>query len=217
MAPLARAATPTMISSDGEPKRKKRMLCLHGKGGNAASFARGLAPLVDATSNSWDWHFADGTQPEPNPGGRGWWTLQPGQRTYNAASLPGLDVSMKLVMEDGPWDGVFGFSQGAMLAALVIAEDGEKQKEERAIKELAIIVGAAWPTCAAAKLETMPSDVVRTLHVVGASDVINPPKQAQRVVEAFGANAQVFEHERGHIVPMTDDAVATYVKFIEHL
>jgi pimeloyl-ACP methyl ester carboxylesterase len=105
-----------------------------------------------------------------------------------------------------------------MLAALVIAEDGGKQKEERAIKELAIIVGAAWPTCAAAKLETLqPSDVVRSLHVVGERDVINPPAQARRVAEAFGANAQVFEHERGHIVPMTDDAVATYVKFIEHL
>jgi hypothetical protein len=78
MPPIARAATATMVSSDGDVTRKKRMLCLHGKGGNAASFARGLAPLVDATSNSWDWHFADGTQPEPNPGGRGWWTLQPG-------------------------------------------------------------------------------------------------------------------------------------------
>lgn len=218
MPPIARAATATMVSSDGDVTRKKRMLCLHGKGGNAASFARGLAPLVDATSNSWDWHFADGTQPEPNPGGRGWWTLQPGQRTYNAASLPGLDISMKRVIEAGPWDGLFGFSQGAMLAALVIAEDGGKQKQERAIKELAIIVGAAWPTCAAAKLETLqPSDVVRSLHVVGERDVINPPAQARRVAEAFGANAQVFEHERGHIVPMTDDAVATYVKFIEHL
>jgi hypothetical protein len=102
-----------------------------------------------------------------------------------------------------------------MLAALVCAEDGEKKKEDRAIVDLAIIVGAAWPTCAAAKLETMSSDAVRSLHVIGATDAINPPAQALRVAKAFGANAQVFEHERGHIVPMTDDAMATYVNFIK--
>ena len=186
---------------------KKRVLCLHGKGGNGASFARHLKPLLDATSETIEWYFADGHVREPN-GGFGWWELAPGVRTFQASELPGLDESLRGVRETGPWDGLFGFSQGAMLAALAAAE------KDDSVTEFCVIVGAAWPACAAAKLEEISDAGVRTLHVVGARDGINPPEQARRVAAAFGAGARTFDHDGGHVVPMDEAALRAYVEFI---
>lgn len=191
------------------------MLALHGKGGNAASFERALRPLVDATRDAWEWTFLDGTVPEPNPGGRGWWTLRPGERTYSATELPGVEESKALVRSTGPWEGVFGFSQGAMLAALVVADDDEASDDGRTVRDCAIIVGAAWPTCEASKLESMSSARLRSLHVIGSQDAINPPAQAQRVVEHFGDGARVFDHDGGHIVPMDADALNAYKAILD--
>jgi len=193
--------------------RKKRMLALHGKGGNAASFARHLTPLVERTSAVWEWHFAEGAFVEPNPGGRGWWTLRPGERTYSATDLPGAAESIARVRESGPWDGVFGFSQGAMLAALVVSED------DACITECAIVVGSAWPTCIAQNLEKMernerPEASSRSLHVIGEADAINPPEQARRVAKAFGARAELFQHKGGHVVPLDENAMDEYIRFM---
>lgn len=209
----AMTSTARALDASASATRKKRMLALHGKGGNAASFARHLAPLVERTSTAWEWHFAEGAFVEPNPGGRGWWALRPGERTYSAAELPGASDSVRLVRESGPWDGVFGFSQGAMLAALVCGED------DACVAECAVLVGSAWPTCVAQNLECMErrerSDVsARSLHVIGATDAINPPEQARRVAKAFGARAEVFQHKGGHVVPLDETAMNEYVRFM---
>ena len=39
---------------------KKKMVALHGKGGTAASFEEYMRPLVEATSDTWEWEFIDG-------------------------------------------------------------------------------------------------------------------------------------------------------------
>ena len=127
---------------------------------------------MDATRDTWEWIFLDGTVSELNPGGRGWWTLRPGERSYSATELPGVEESKELVRSTGPWDGVFGFSQGAMLAALVAADDEANARGDSgcAVRECAIIVGAAWPTCEAAKLESMSTARLQSLHVIGSKD-----------------------------------------------
>ena len=215
-----RAVVAMASPSDGARTQRpnaRRMLALHGKGGNAASFERALRPLVDATRDTWEWIFLDGTVSELNPGGRGWWTLRPGERSYSATELPGVEESKELVRSTGPWDGVFGFSQGAMLAALVAADDEANARGDSgcAVRECAIIVGAAWPTCEAAKLESMSTARLQSLHVIGSKDGINPPEQARRLASRFGAGARVFEHDGGHIVPMDADALDTYKAFLD--
>ena len=118
----------------------KKMVALHGKGGDAASFARYLAPLVEATSDSWEWEFLDG--PHDADGGRAWWNLPPGVRTFEASELDGIDASMALLDAAWPFDGVFGFSQGAMLAAVACGR-GLRGGNRPSV---AVIVGAASST-----------------------------------------------------------------------
>jgi hypothetical protein len=57
-----------------------------------------------------------------------------------------------------------------------------------------------------------PPPLVTSVHTVGKLDAMNPPEQARRVAEAFGHGAELLEHAEGHVVPLDDKAIATYVK-----
>jgi predicted esterase len=213
--------------------KKRKMVALHGKGGNAAGFERYMQPLVAATSETWEWDFVEG--PHSTGGdGRAWWNLPPGVRTFEATELSGIEESLALLDARAPFDGVFGFSQGAMLAAVACGR-GLKGGTRPSV---AVIVGAAFPTArgedvrklmrvetAAAEAdgemrnaiperfaEVVPpvEPLVRSLHVVGKQDTMNPPAQAMRVAEAFFC-AELLEHPGGHIVPMDERAMKAYV------
>jgi|AntAceMinimDraft_12_1070368.scaffolds.fasta_scaffold84507_1 hypothetical protein len=61
------------------------MVALHGKGGDGPSFALSVAALVDATKHEWDWEFLTGPHDDGSgTGGRAWWKLPPGLRTFEA-------------------------------------------------------------------------------------------------------------------------------------
>jgi predicted esterase len=231
-------AMPSVSASGAEasttPTKKRKMLALHGRGGNAAGFARYMAPLVEATAETWEWEFVEG--PHSTGGdGRAWWNLPPGVRTFEASELDGIQDSFKLLDTCYPFDGLVGFSQGAMLAAVACGR-GIKGGHRPSV---AIIVGAAWPTAhgddvrklmrvelAAAEADgemrnavpealaevVPPSDpLVRSLHVVGKQDTTNPPAQAMKVAEAFSC-AELLEHPGGHVVPMDEKAMRAYLK-----
>lgn len=64
---------------------RRRMIALHGKGGDGLSFERYMKPLVDATSHQWDWEFLTGPHDDGSgSGGHVWWKLPPGVRTFEA-------------------------------------------------------------------------------------------------------------------------------------
>lgn len=226
----SRAMPPAAASSGG---KKRKMVALHGKGGNAAGFELYMQPLVAATAETWEWDFVEG--PHSTGGdGRAWWNLPPGVRTFEATELEGIEESLALLDARAPFDGVMGFSQGAMLAAVACGR-GLKGGNRPSV---AIIVGAAFPTArgedvrklmrvetAAAEAdgemrnaiperfaEVVPpvEPLVRSLHVVGKQDTMNPPAQAMRVAEAFFC-AELLEHSGGHIVPMDERAMRAYV------
>ena len=224
----SRAMPPATASA----AKKRKMVALHGKGGNAAGFERYMQPLVAATSETWEWDFVEG--PHSTGGdGRAWWNLPPGVRTFEATELSGIEESLALLDARAPFDGVFGFSQGAMLAAVACGR-GLKGGTRPSV---AVIVGAAFPTArgedvrklmrvetAAAEAdgemrnaipenlaEAVPpvEPLVRSLHVVGKQDTMNPPAQAMQVAEAF-FGAELLEHPGGHIVPMDERAMNAY-------
>ena len=167
--------------------------------------------------------------------GRAWWNLPPGVRTFEAIELDGIEDSFKILDSHYPFDGVMGFSQGAMLAAVACGR-GIKGGHRPSV---AIIVGAAWPTAhgddvrklwrvelAASEADgemrnavpealaevVPPSDpLVRSLHVVGKQDTINPPAQAMNVAESFFCE-ELLEHPGGHTVPLDEKAIKAYLQ-----
>ena len=207
----SRAMPPATASA----AKKRKMVALHGKGGNAAGFERYMQPLVAATSDTWEWDFVEG--PHSTGGdGRAWWNL-PGVRTFEATELSGIEESLAL-LDARAFDGVFGFSQGAMLAAVACGR-GLKGGTRPSV---AVIVGAAFLTArgedvrklmrvetAAAEAdadaqrdtETPPGCASR--RAAGAVAARRrkarhdePPAQAMQVAEAF-FGAELLEHPGG--------------------
>jgi len=187
----------------------KRILALHGKGSSARAFERALERVALETSSAYAWTFAEGAFASDR--GWAWWELRENERSHSARELPGVEHSIEAIKNLGPFECVFGFSQGAMLAALLCCED------ERAVTEKCIIVGAGFPSSQRSKFERMRAKGgagVKSLHVIGAFDDINPPEQARDVARAFGAGAEIFEFQGGHTVPMDARAVQKYVDFL---
>ena len=93
----------------------RSLLLLHGSGGGGAEFARRLGTSLAP----WELEAIDA------PGGSGrWWTYPAGERSYTASAYEGAEESIAAVekaLVRGNHAGVLGFSQGAMLAAIIAA------------------------------------------------------------------------------------------------
>ncbi|GMK60057.1 hypothetical protein CspeluHIS016_0902740 [Cutaneotrichosporon spelunceum] len=94
------------------PQPKLRILCLHGALGSASVLRNQAAPLKSLSAYA-DLVFIDA--PALNRGSRGWFDLS----TY--AGFDETHAYLAAVVRDhGPFDGVLGLSQGAVLASLLI-------------------------------------------------------------------------------------------------
>ncbi|KAJ3746397.1 serine hydrolase FSH [Lentinula detonsa] len=208
---------------------QKRVLCLHGYSQNANMFSKKLAALrqqlpevelvfidaphvlqpVDLPAPSQMGYFSGfDSEPPPKDPQRGWWKTQ---NVQNIAA--GLEVTLTLLRdvlkEQGVFNGVLGFSQGAVLAALLsgllekpamypsFLEDG---KAVHPPFEFCISFAGYKPLDPlGAKLLT-PNFKTPTLHVIGLNDIIVTPERAQSLIDA-SLNGRVELHDGGHFVP----------------
>ncbi|KAL4914421.1 serine hydrolase FSH [Aspergillus aurantiobrunneus] len=102
-----------------------RILCLHGYGTNPEVMKHQMSALLQHCDPSWDFHFLKAQVESPPAPGVGnafpgpylCWALDLGTTANKAAS----DQIHEVFQNEGPFDGVFGFSQGAsvMLAYLI--------------------------------------------------------------------------------------------------
>ena len=207
-----------MALSGAAPAAAMRVLCLHGKGNCGASFRRRLLPAIDALeADGVEFTFADAphAMEGKGEGEREWWTLPPGVRSFQAESYGGVDDAFEVLAgaerEAGPFDCLWGHSQGAMLAAIVLTEQlAGRGPLEQAPKGV-IVNGAAWPAPYGGALEALQGSAVpsRALHVVGARDDTNPPEQGLRVAACLGVSAGDCDRAAGLLSePLADGACA---------
>lgn len=178
----------------------RSLLCLHGSGGSAAEWARISAW---ARASSWELAAIDA------PAGNGkWWTYPPGQRSFTASSYTGAEESIQMVEAElirGKHSGVIGFSQGAMLAAIVAARCalGESATSLRC----AVICAAAMPKPYEPllhRLRDAPDEAklnLPTLHTLCATDPMNPSNLGEEVANCFAPSAEILWHGDGHALP----------------
>ncbi|KAJ5091913.1 EF-hand calcium-binding domain protein [Penicillium alfredii] len=110
-----------------------RFLCLHGKGTNSDIFEAQLASLRSRISPGHTFDFVDAEADcPPAPGVDGFY---PGPYigwfpSYEPPSVKKVQESLKeIIEEDGPYDGVIAFSEGAALAASLLLCDEHSQRE----------------------------------------------------------------------------------------
>jgi acetyl esterase/lipase len=210
--------------------RKLRILCLHGYHGSAdvlraqmSSLASGLgalaefvyvdAPARDAGDFGW-WH-AVATEVSPERGDPG---VPPGERRYEGWPKTRAFIE-KVFREQGPFDGVFGFSQGAALTGLLVglrAPDGRPTADQPLVFNFAMMVGG-FPTTdsnLASLYAAKSSYALPSVHIIGRADGIVPSAISKALAAKF-QDPLILQHDGGHIIAATADIRQQVENFLE--
>lgn len=128
---------------------------------------------------------------------RCWWNSGDDHTRY-AGWEPSRDYLRQVCEQQGPFDGVLGFSQGAAAAALFVAEEARRGVPLR----LAICI-SGFPSRAHEHQALLAegSIDVPSLHVWGERDVLVDNDRSRALARCFAA-PQVVSHAGGHFVPM---------------
>jgi predicted esterase len=172
----------------------------------------------------------------------GWWRRSD---TANPPEYVGLDQGLEAVAQvlanEGPFDGVIGFSQGAALAAIVaslLEGASRKQAFEKAQSRCALAI--PYPTafanldhpplrfCAAYSGFRAPGERYQgfyeephiqtpVCHFVGSLDSVVEESRTTALIDATGGikNTRVVIHPGGHFVPSGKQYLDTIAAFIQ--
>mmetsp|Transcript_21966 Transcript_21966/g.54736 ORF Transcript_21966/g.54736 Transcript_21966/m.54736 type:complete len:160 (-) Transcript_21966:439-918(-) len=119
----SRAVGLVLMAAAASAIHPRRLLCLQGKGGDGQQMLARLSALQALLGDGWQLDCPDAPH-QIGASGRAWWINPPGERSYTAPAFEGDADSIALV--ESMWaaksySAILGFSQGAMLAAIVSA------------------------------------------------------------------------------------------------
>jgi len=123
----------------------------------------------------------------------------------------------KLWYEEGPFHAVFGFSQGARLASLLLGQRHWGVLPYSSLKCGILVGGFLRPRPASSKFWypcTAGSVDVPALHVRGSKDDVVSEKKWKELVDIY-KDPETFVHEGGHEIPESPEAIARYIKFLQ--
>jgi hypothetical protein len=214
----------------GTTGRRLRVLCLHGYHGSAGVLRSQMQPLFAGLEDLVDPVYLDA--PSIAAGDFGWWHAvqredspaadDPGVGSRNK-HYKGWERSREGIIEafrrQGPFDGVFGFSQGAALTGLLVglrAPEGHPTPEHPLVFRFAMMVGG-FPSndpAHAALYASRASYALPSLHLMGRADGIVTLRDSQALAALFTGPVLV-EHEGGHVIASTPAVRAQVRAFLE--
>ncbi|KAG6975747.1 hypothetical protein JG688_00002053 [Phytophthora aleatoria] len=178
-----------------------RVLCLHGFGQDAPKFRNRISSLRRALKSSFDFVFPEApflvtSFPNSTPEEQDkiaeaeptykWWDFEideeTGKHTYGRVD-EAVEYLAEFVRKEGPFDGIFGFSQGGMMANLLLQRQylGDPvYKTEQKVD-------------------------VPSIHFMGKTEAIVSMERGQKLVELYN-NSKVFVHPGGHFIPTNKEA-----------
>ncbi|XP_071451467.1 esterase OVCA2 [Hetaerina americana] len=206
-----------------------RILCIHGYRQNATVFKEKIGSLrkilkkvvemvfITAPHQVSDSDFRNDSGTVVD--GRGWWFSGPD--SYFKALDPsdhcfGFEDSVKAVEnafeENGPFDGILAFSQGAAFAAILCAM---QQREELPFHfDFAILIAGFKSRCSPHEMYYQETIALPTLHVFGETDAVIGKDVSEELLLHFKDPATI-RHGGGHYVPATGAQKQSYLEFLQ--
>ncbi|GLE05877.1 hypothetical protein PINS_up015058 [Pythium insidiosum] len=203
---------------------KLRVLCLHGYRqngeklrGRISAFRRTFKSYVEfvcvdapievpyePTSDRTEQTEAGESQEDPRQ--FSWWDYHiddtTGAHTYSKVN-ESIAYLERICKEQGPFDGVFGFSQGGMMASLLFQLQQTKPNEVPFGFRFGIFVSAASPRDPSYDF-TQETLRFPSVHMMGSTDAVVPVERSRELASRF-ENAIVYEHSGGHYIPANKD------------
>lgn len=140
---------------------------------------------------------------------RGWFKVTP-----DASLQPAIDSISDFIKENGPFDGVLGFSQGAAMAQM-ITNNMEELGNTKPVKFGVYFSGFVSENKAVGKYLSKKLSVP-TLHIMGELDTLVSNERSMEFVDKYcePGTATVFKHPGGHYVPHQLAPVRLWVKWM---
>ncbi|KAJ1830487.1 Ovarian cancer-associated protein 2 [Coemansia sp. RSA 2703] len=203
-----------------------RILCLHGYTQSGPSFRARTGPLRRGLGKQIEWVYAtaphlaattfDSQATDAPSEPMAWWNMHGGDTKRVWADVEdSVKALQKVAADEGPFDGVLGFSQGAGMAAVMLAL-GQKQESGIPRFKFAVLISGFYPQMQAFEEALGGSRMqVPSLHVLGAADAVVPKTRGEELAQRAFENAEVHVHEGGHYVPANAEWRRVYKEFIE--
>ncbi|KAI9316561.1 serine hydrolase FSH [Obelidium mucronatum] len=160
---------------------------------------------------------------------KGWWVSN-AEKTGQVGYKESIQLLKKIWIEQGPFDGILGFSQGAAMAPLLLSELAFASTVNDATPYILprfMIIVSGFVSSAVTGMADAPDQEsvlnlwpqgkipVPAMHVIGLGDAWVLPSESHRLVERFVEGVSVvIEHEGGHYIPTTADMRTRFKEFV---
>nr|XP_012227110.1 PREDICTED: UPF0483 protein AGAP003155 isoform X1 [Linepithema humile]XP_012227111.1 PREDICTED: UPF0483 protein AGAP003155 isoform X1 [Linepithema humile]XP_012227112.1 PREDICTED: UPF0483 protein AGAP003155 isoform X1 [Linepithema humile] len=205
-------------------KPRLRILALHGYRQSDVIFSAKLGSLRKGFKKEIDFTFLRAPHKIPSrnevsedvdENGYGWW-FNTEDRVFKATEpselCVGFDDSVTLIektfSEQGPFDGILGFSQGAAFVNILCAM--KKKKKLQIEFNFAIAISGFKSLCAPHAIYYDEEIDIPSLHIYGENDQIIPTVMAEQVSGLF-TNKKEIRHEGGHYIPSKKDIYKSFI------
>lgn len=217
-------------------KKKLKILCLHGYRQNAQSFRErtGAFRKIPIVKKHTDLVFIsapnrvpplpseDGAADTSNEEQQGWWFSRDDD-TYMAqdytACCKGYSESLQLIkkamQEQGPFDGVLSFSQGAALATLLCGLREQNPDRDFKFNFVILVAGFRSRQSSHDALYKVPFNIP-SLHVYGDTDRVIQKEMSEDLLQYY-VDPVTLQHEGGHFIPTGAPQKKVYTEFLQKM
>jgi hypothetical protein len=180
--------------------------------------------LSQPSSKAWSEYVSTNSS---GAGHRAWWFARdPDLVTKSLGSLEGLEKSLKsigkLIQRTGPVHAIWGFSQGACFAGMLVSLLGEKNREHpmrtHFPKEQGTPAAGIFFSGFKARFEQYdsiyaPGIEIPTMHVMGDKDTAVSMERSVQLVRVC-RDAKVLKHSGGHDIPKSEGDREMIINFL---
>jgi len=196
--------------------RKPRVLCLHGWRTSGDIMKNQMAAFrshIDMDYVYLDAPFRATGEPDagiatfyPNRDYFEWYLKD---ETAAEGKRKSLEYILSVLLKQGPFDGIIGFSQGAGMATRVVHHLNNASIALKTPLKFVILIGGVPPT--ELQAEQIPDILLPSLHIMGTADHLLPhSKQLEQMYDI--CSRQCLFHPEGHNIPSV--RTNTYPKVI---
>lgn len=217
--------------------KKLKILCLHGYRQNAQSFRErtGAFRKIPIIKKHTELVFVSapnrvppltpeegGGDGENNEGQQGWWFSKE-DNSYMAQDFTdcckgyeeSLEVIKQTIQEEGPFDGILSFSQGAALASLLC---GLREQDHEGVFRFNFVILVAGFRSRQSQhngLYKVPFNIP-SLHVYGETDKVIQKEMSEDLLQYF-VDPAILQHEGGHFIPTGAPQKKVYTTFLQQM